>query len=149
MVEGMNAIPTPVDFAELTTALATGVVDGQENPLTAILTSQMFDTQKFLIMTDHMINIIPLFVNSAALERLPAEHQTAIREAAVQAGQEILVVSLADHERLKTELADKGMTVITTDDGLDLEAFRSRVSTHVQGKFPEWASIIEGIRAIE
>lgn len=149
MVEGMNGIPTPVDFAELTTALATGVVDGQENPLTAILTSQMFETQKFLIMTDHMINIIPLFVNSAALERLPAEHQTAIRQAAVQAGQEILVVSLADHERLKTELADKGMTVISTDDGLDLEAFRSRVSTHVQGKFPEWASIVEGIQAIE
>jgi len=149
MVEGMNGIPTPVDFAELTTALATGVVDGQENPLTAILTSHMYDTQKYLVLTDHMINIIPLFANSDSLAKLSPEQQAAVREAAVRAGQDILTVSVADHERLKTELADKGMTVISTDDGLDLDAFRSRVSAHVEAKFPEWASIIAGIRAIQ
>ncbi|WP_274626337.1 TRAP transporter substrate-binding protein [Arvimicrobium flavum] len=148
MVEGMNAIPTPVDFAELTTALATGVIDGQENPLTAILTSNMYDSQKYLILTDHMINIIPLFVNSASLARLSPEQQTAIRDAARQAGQDILAISVAEHERLKTDLAEKGMTVISTEDGLDLEAFRTRVSEHVRAKFPEWASIIEGIQAL-
>jgi tripartite ATP-independent transporter DctP family solute receptor len=149
MVEGMNGIPTPVDFAELTTALATGVIDGQENPLTAIMTSNMYDSQKFLMLTDHMINIIPLFANSDSIAKLSPEFQTAVREAAVQAGQDILTVSVAEHERLKTELAGKGMTVISIDDGLDLEAFRSRVGAHVEAKFPEWAEIIAGIRAIQ
>ena len=31
-VDGMGAIATPIDFAELPTALATGTADGQENP---------------------------------------------------------------------------------------------------------------------
>lgn len=149
MVEGMNAIATPVDFAELTTALATGVIDGQENPLTAILTSNMYDSQKFLILTDHMINIIPLFVNTGTMAKLSAEEQVAVREAAVQAGNEILTISIAEHERLQAELADKGMTVISTANGLDLEAFKSRVSAHVKAKFPEWATIIEGVQAIQ
>lgn len=138
-----------MDFAELTTALATGVVDGQENPLTAIMTSNMYDSQKFLILTDHMINIIPLFANSDSIAKLSPEFQTAVREAAVQAGQDILAISVADHERLKGELAGKGMTVISTEDGLDLEAFRSRVGAHVEAKFPEWGEIIAGIRAIQ
>lgn len=149
MVEGMGAIPTPVDFAELTTALATGVIDGQENPLTAILTSNMYDTQKYLVMTDHMINIIPLFANSAMLERLTEDQRKAVHESAEQAGAEILEISVAEHEKLQGELVAKGMTLINEANGLDLAAFRTRVSEHVRAKFPEWASIIEGIQAIE
>jgi tripartite ATP-independent transporter DctP family solute receptor len=149
MVEGMNGIPTPVDFAELTTALATGVVDGQENPLTAILTSNMFESQKYLVLTDHMVNIIPLFANTSSLGRLTPDEQKAVREAAIQAGEEILVESIAEHEKLIGELGEKGMTVITKDNGLDQEAFRSRVSDYVRKKFPEWASIIEGIQSMQ
>jgi tripartite ATP-independent transporter DctP family solute receptor len=148
MVEGMNAIATPVDFSELTTALATGVIDGQENPLTAILTSNMYESQKFLILTDHMINIIPLFVNTGTMARLSAQEQVAVRESAVQAGKEILAVSIAEHERLKAELAKKGMTVISTENGLNLDTFKSRVSGHVKKKFPNWAPIIESIQSI-
>lgn len=149
MVEGMGAIPTPIDFAELTSALATGVIDGQENPLTAILTANMFETQEYLVLTDHMINIIPLFVNTETLARLSEDEQAAVRESATQAGDEILALSVAEHEQLKVELAEKGMTVITPENGLDLEAFRTQVSAHVRSKFPEWEDIIEGIQAIE
>ncbi len=149
MVEGMNAIPTPVDFAELPTALATGVVDGQENPLTTILTSNMFETQHYLMLTDHMINMIPLYANSASLARLSEDNQKAVRSAATEAAADILKLSVAEHERLKGELAGKGMTVIGTEEGLDLEAFRTRVGEHVRQRFPEWQSLIDGIQTIE
>ncbi|WP_281985554.1 TRAP transporter substrate-binding protein [Thalassorhabdomicrobium marinisediminis] len=148
MVEGMNAIPTPIDFAELTTALTTQVVDGQENPLTTILGLNMYESQKYLIMTDHMINIIPLFINTSSMARLTEEEQTALREAADEVGTEILALSIAEHEALTKELAERGMTVIDKNSGLDLEAFRTRVSDHVAAAFPEWAQFITDIKAL-
>jgi TRAP-type C4-dicarboxylate transport system substrate-binding protein len=95
-----------------------------------------------------MINIIPLFVNTGTMARLSAQEQVAVREAAVQAGKEILAVSIAEHERLKAELAKKGMTVISTENGLNLDAFKSRVSAHVKKKFSNWSPIIESIQSI-
>src|SRR5690606_15937467 len=75
MVEGMGAIPTPVDFAELTTALTTGTVEGQENPLSTILTAHMYTSQDYLILTDHMINMLAVFINSASLNKLSETEQ--------------------------------------------------------------------------
>ena len=39
-VEGLGAVPVPVDWSEVPTALATGVVNGQENPVNVVLSSK-------------------------------------------------------------------------------------------------------------
>ncbi|HEX5935371.1 MAG TPA: TRAP transporter substrate-binding protein, partial [Pseudorhizobium sp.] len=54
MVKGFGAIPTPVEVAELPTALMTGVVVGQENPLTMIASNNLNEVQSHLSMTGHM-----------------------------------------------------------------------------------------------
>src|SRR5690606_28748529 len=44
-VEGMGATATPVEFAELPVALATGLVNGQENPLQTIAAAHLQESQ--------------------------------------------------------------------------------------------------------
>ena len=55
MIQGMGAIPTPVEITELYTALMSGMVSGQENPLTNIFALKFYEVQKHVIMTGHRI----------------------------------------------------------------------------------------------
>lgn len=148
MVEGMGAIPTPVDFSELTTALATGTVDGQENPLTTILTSNMYETQSHLMLTDHMINMLAVFANTDSMAGLSDEEREAVISSIEDASAEILELSIAEHEELISELEDLGMTVIDADSGLEVEAFRTQVSEHAREVFAEWGDYIEAIQSL-
>src|SRR3546814_14899948 len=49
----LHAHPTPMAFPELFTALQQGTVDGQENPITVIVSARFSEVQKFLSMTRH------------------------------------------------------------------------------------------------
>jgi TRAP-type C4-dicarboxylate transport system substrate-binding protein len=50
----LGALPVPMAFAELYSALQQGAVDGQENPLAIIFSSNFFEVQKYLSLTNHV-----------------------------------------------------------------------------------------------
>lgn len=73
---GASAIALP--FGELYTALQTGVVDGEENPLDTIRAMKFYEVQKNVVLSNHgamedVILFSPMWWNS-----LPAEYQTVI-----------------------------------------------------------------------
>jgi tripartite ATP-independent transporter DctP family solute receptor len=148
MVEGFGAIPTPVDFSELPTALATGIVDGQENPVNTIYTSQMYATQNFLILTDHIIDILLVYMNNDIYTSLSPEHREALHAAHTEAAARVRVTSEELQSSRIDELRALGMQVISAEDGLDREAFRTAVHAHVLGRFPGWEVHVERIRAM-
>jgi len=51
--EAWGATATPMDYAELYTALQQRVVDGQENPLQSINMLKTWEVQKYFVNTDH------------------------------------------------------------------------------------------------
>lgn len=51
----VGARPTPMAWAEVYTGLQQGTIDGQENPLDIILSSSLFEVQKYLILTGHVL----------------------------------------------------------------------------------------------
>ncbi|MCO6381275.1 TRAP transporter substrate-binding protein [Oceanicola sp. 502str15] len=56
LVESMGAIGVkgvPIPFGELYTALQTGVVDGEENPLDTIFNMKFFEVQDYLALSNH------------------------------------------------------------------------------------------------
>lgn len=148
MVEGLGAIPTPVDFSELPTALATGIVDGQENPVNTIYSAQMYETQGYLILTDHMIDINLVYMNNDTFESLSKPHRAAVLEAHREAAREIRKISEELQDSLIKKLSDLGMRVISPEHGLKIEEFRTAVTSHVRQTFPEWGLYIERIRAL-
>jgi C4-dicarboxylate-binding protein DctP len=50
---GVGASAVALPFGELYTALQTGVVDGEENPLDTIATMKFYEVQKYLVHSDH------------------------------------------------------------------------------------------------
>jgi TRAP-type C4-dicarboxylate transport system substrate-binding protein len=52
----VNANPTPIAFAEVYLALQQGVVDAQENPLTIIKFKKFYEVQKYISLTQHMLD---------------------------------------------------------------------------------------------
>lgn len=67
----LGASPTPINFGEVYSALQTGLVDGQENPLILIDTAKLYEVQKYCSMTNHIWVGLHISFNTAAWKRLP------------------------------------------------------------------------------
>lgn len=148
MVEGMGAIPTPVDFSELPTALATGMVHGQENPVNTIYAARIHETQDYLMLTDHMIDINLVYINHGTFEALAPAHRQALLDAHHEAAAEVRGVSEELQDSLVRKLGDLGLRVISQEEGLDIEAFRTAVTSHVRQTFPDLEPYIDRIAAM-
>ena len=77
--ESIGANPTPVAFAELYTALQTGTVDGQDNPLVTARTMKFHEVTSQFVLTSHVIGYDVLSVSKKAWEGLGAQKQAKFR----------------------------------------------------------------------
>lgn len=131
--EAMGANPTPMSFTELFTALQQGVVDGQENPVPIIKTSQFFEVQDHLTLTGHFYSPAALLVSSKVFDGLSEEHQKVLQEAAQEGAEfERKVVKEMDKEMV-ADLKEKGMNVV---EDVDKDAFREATKS-VYKKYEE------------
>ena len=77
----VNASAVAIQFGELYTALQTGVIDGQENPLDTISTMKFHEVQKNLVVTEHGVMEDVVLFNPGWWQKLPAAHRDAIVKA--------------------------------------------------------------------
>jgi tripartite ATP-independent transporter DctP family solute receptor len=149
-VEGMGAVPTPIDWAEVPTALATKAVNGQENPVDTIFAAKLYETQSHLMLTGHVLGAELVVFNDAAWKKLSPVVQGQILEAAAEASKKGTEMTLERETSLIKELAGKGMKVIGLKEGLELPAFRSRVQELVSKRFDaKFGELYKEIRAIQ
>jgi tripartite ATP-independent transporter DctP family solute receptor len=149
MLTGMGAIATPVEVSELATALATGLVVGQENPLPNIFTLKLFEVQKFVMLTGHMQSVLSVFVNERIWQGVAAADRKIIEDTMAEVGAKTLAWDKESFDRFRKELEGKGMTFVEEKDGLDLAAFRKAVLDQVGKDFPEWSTLITQIQAVK
>lgn len=120
----LDVHPTPMAFPELFTALQQGTVDGQENPISVILTGNLWEVQDRLSLTGHVYSPAIMLASPVLWDSLSDEEKGWFREAA-HAGAE---ATRAMVSRLETEgvaeLKEKGMTVV---EDVDKEAFQQAV----------------------
>jgi tripartite ATP-independent transporter DctP family solute receptor len=149
MVKGFGAIPTPVEVAELPTALMTNVVVGQENPLTMIASNNLNEVQSHIAMTGHMRAVLAVFVNEEVWQRLSDEQRAAITKVLEDEAKRSLQMANESEAKLVEELKGRGMTVITEADGLDIAAFREKVGAQIAQDFPDFTPLIAQIQAVQ
>ena len=82
MFQAYGANPSPMALSEVFVALQTGVMDGQENPLTQIYSSKFQEVQKFISMTGHVYTPAYLATGARRFASLPADVQAALSAAA-------------------------------------------------------------------
>lgn len=86
--ETMNALEAKVDtlpFTELYNALALGTFEAQENPVPVIYNNKLYEVQKYLSITNHSYDAMPLVISNAIWNELTKEEQQIIQEAASDA----------------------------------------------------------------
>jgi tripartite ATP-independent transporter DctP family solute receptor len=138
--EAFGANPSPLSFSELFIALQTGVMDGQENPLSNIVTSGLHDVQEYLSLTRHVYSPAYLTVGADQWARLPAD----IRQVLEETAREVQVFALETAEELDTrllrELRDAGMQIN--------EANRASFVTASQAIYNEFDAAVPGGREL-
>ena len=149
MLTCMGAGATPVEVSELATALATGLVVGQENPLPNIFNLKLYEVQKYVMLTGHMQSILSVFVNERVWQQIPAADRKILESTMIEVGRKTLDWDRETFGKYRKELEGKGMIFVEQKDGLDVEGFRKAVLAQVNKDFPEWGKYIEQIRAVK
>jgi tripartite ATP-independent transporter DctP family solute receptor len=132
MFGAFGSAPTTINFAEVYTALSTGTVDGQENPLAIASTAKLYEVQKHCAMTNHMWDGFWMLANKRAWEALPED----IREIVAKNLNASALSQREDTEKLnetvRAELTEQGMAFTDPDKA----AFRETLKT--AGFYGEW-----------
>ncbi len=115
LFQSYGANPTPMSLSEVFVALQTGVIDGQENPLSQIYTSQFQEVQKHLSMTNHVYSPAYLAVGIERWESLPQDVRTPILEAALETQGWVIEVSEQVDRDLLAKLRAEGIAVNQAD----------------------------------
>lgn len=112
---GVTAVPIP--FSELYTALQTGIVDGEENPLDTIFNMKFFEVQDYLTLSGHgAIENVILF-NPAVWDRLSDDQRLAITSSFDEVIPEMIAHKTAAAETSLAAIREAGLTVTElTDD---------------------------------
>ncbi|MEH6651702.1 MAG: TRAP transporter substrate-binding protein [Motiliproteus sp.] len=107
--------PTPMSFSEVFVALQTGVIDGQENPLTNIYAAKFQEVQTYLSLTNHVYTPSYLVAGKNTWAKLPEAVKVAIKES----GDQIKPWMYEQAAKSEVELLDKlkagGMKVNTAN----------------------------------
>ncbi len=132
----LGANPTPITYSDMFMALKRGTVEGQENPLEVIYSASLYEVQKYVIETRHLLGTYLLMVGEDLFSGLPPDQQAALKTAAVEAGRYGHELMLKYEQDYTAKLKAKGMTFVT----VDTDAFRGPVVTRLPAAFEDkWA----------
>ncbi|HUF86303.1 MAG TPA: DctP family TRAP transporter solute-binding subunit [Thermohalobaculum sp.] len=118
MISSLGGQPTPLPWAEVYTALQTGVADGQMNPIPIIAFAKFQEVQKYLSITNHIITPYIWFINQEFLAGLSPEHQEIINwasEVATEAGRGMSRVIEASQNGLPLLAEKMEVNVVTPE----------------------------------
>ena len=76
----LGAIPTPISSSEVFSALQTGVVDAQENPIISNHDKGLQEVQKYTMLTNHLVDILPVVWSKDWFDGLDEATQSLIAE---------------------------------------------------------------------
>jgi tripartite ATP-independent transporter DctP family solute receptor len=116
IISSLGGNPTPLPWAEVYTALQTGVADGQMNPVPVIAFAKFDEVQKYLSVTNHIITPYVWFMNKEFFDGLSPEHQNIINwasEVATEAGRSISRVIEASERGLPALAAKMEVNVVS------------------------------------
>ena len=79
----LGALPTPMSWTEVLTGLQQGTIDGQENPVSILVSAKMWELQKNVTLTRHVFTPISFTMSPEFFGKLSAADQEIMRKAAL------------------------------------------------------------------
>ena len=122
--KALGALPTPIDAAELYTALNAGTVAGQENPYTVIRDLKFYEVQPYITETRHVYTPFFVSMSKASADKLTPEQLQIVKDAAVHAQKIQWDANDVVEAEAKQFMIGKGVQIV---EGIDLTEWRERV----------------------
>ena len=143
MVSGLGASATTVPFTELYSALQTGVVDGAEQPTANYKSNAFQEVAPYFMMDGHTLGAVQLIITDNAWNKLSAEQQGWIEEAAAYASQVCREVSESKENETLEALKAEGIHIIEVPDKTPwVEAVKDTVAANINGEDEAYAAIL-------
>jgi C4-dicarboxylate-binding protein DctP len=92
-----GAVPRPMEFSEVYTALQQGTIDGIDNPPDVIYKMKHYEVAKYFTITEHCAFASNIIVSKVWFDTLPKDLQAAVERAGHEA------IAFADEEYTKTQ----------------------------------------------
>ena len=141
----LGASAIPMAFSEVLTSLQQGVLDAQENPYQNIVNSGFHTVQKYIIETHHLYGPLPVVVSKIVWDKLTAEQQKIILEAA----EETKVWQRAKQDeinnKLKADIQKTGKNVIIELTPEQKNEFRQKLAPLYKKYAPQMNGVVEKI----
>ena len=123
----LGASPTPMAFTEVYTALSTGAVDGQDNPLPTVVDAKFYEVTEQIALTSHLVDLNYIAFSKETWDGLDEDQKITVQRAADAAAAVGRLKQLEKESNLAEFIRSQGVEIYTPD----LEAFR----THVQEQY--------------
>ena len=111
----LGSEPVTVNSIDIYTALKSGRVDAQENPLALVDSFKLYEVVKFVSMSNHMWSGFNQMAHLAKWQRLPAEIKAVIERNVARAVQLQRRDQEAANGRLRAELTKRGLVFNDVD----------------------------------
>jgi len=132
-MKAVGALPTPIAFPEVYTAMQTGVVDGHENVLPSIVFAKLYEVQKHVTLDGHNYGVDWFVMSDKFYKSLPPDLLKVVSDAAVVAcNAERKANRQFSAAAIKT-MTDKGVTVYTPT-----QAEMGQFKSAIQGPVIDW-----------
>lgn len=121
----LGANPTPMAFKEVYTALQTGVVDGQENPIETIYAQKFHEVQDGVAMVDYIIKPAYVMISDAFWSDLSEDEQALLQKANDASTARIMELLPEQQKKYVAEMEAAGVAVTYPDKAEFIEATQS------------------------
>lgn len=122
----LGANPTPLSFSELYTALSTGAVDGQDNPLPSDISAKFYEVAPYIAITNHVVDSILPCINKDKWNSMTEAQKAATKDAIAYAATVNDTLRIASEDAAIAYLEGKGCTVTYPD----IADFRAHVQQY-------------------
>ena len=123
--KALGALPTPIDAAELYTALHAGTVSAQENPYVVIRDQKFYEVQPYITETGHVYTPFLFSMSKISADKLTPEQLQIVKDAAVHAQKVQRDSNDTVVAQAKEFMRDQGVQII---EGIDLTEWRERAA---------------------
>lgn len=106
-----GANPTTMTFSEVFSSLQQGTIDGQENPVEVIHSSQLNEVQNSMTIWDYSFDPLVLGINKELFDSMSEEDQQIMKEAAAAANEYQIEETRKREQKQIEELKESGMEV--------------------------------------
>jgi TRAP-type C4-dicarboxylate transport system substrate-binding protein len=145
--QALGANPLPVAFTEIYTALQTGAIDGQDNPLPTNRDSKFYEVTKQIVLTSHLVDQNYIAISKKVWDKFTPAQQATLQKAAEDASELARQRQLKLEDELVAFFKEKGLKVYEPN----VEAFRKKVQAdYLASKFAkDWpAGLVDKINAV-